>query len=162
MNYNLDKIGLIKDILIREKKTLAVAESVTSGHLQVAFSQAQNASDFFQGGITAYNYGQKCRHLHIEPIHALQCNCVSHEVATEMALGVVKMFSSDYGIAVTGYATAVPEQGIHELYAFVAISFKEKILLNNKLTPTIRGEGLIIQTDYANQIFELFKRNIEG
>jgi nicotinamide-nucleotide amidase len=160
MSYNFDKVDLIKEILIQNKKTLAVAESVTSGHLQVAFSQAKNASDFFQGGITVYNYGQKCRHLHIEPIHALQCNCVSQQVAEQMAIGVVKMFSSDYGIAITGYASTVPEQGIEELYAYVAISYKENIQLSQKLTPTVSKEGPEVQIDYTNQILELFQKII--
>jgi nicotinamide-nucleotide amidase len=158
MHYSLDKIDLIKESLVQNKKTLAVAESVTSGHLQAAFSQAKNASDFFQGGITVYNYGQKCRHLHIEPIHALQCNCVSNEVASQMALGVVKMFSSDYGIAITGYASSVPEQGIHELYAFAAISLADNILCSKKLIPFTPGEGLNIQLEYTNQILELFQK----
>lgn len=161
MNYNFAKIELIRETLIQNKKTLAVAESVTSGHLQVAFSQAKNASDFFQGGITVYNYGQKCRHLHIEPIHALQCNCVSQEVARQMTLGVVKMFSSDYGIAITGYASKVPEQGITELYAFAAISFKENIFCSEKLIPFAPGEGMNIQIDYTNQILELFEKNLK-
>lgn len=65
MLYNIDTLNKIKDFLIEGKQTLAVAESVTSGHLQAAFSAATLASKFFQGGITAYNIGQKSRHLFI-------------------------------------------------------------------------------------------------
>lgn len=45
----------IKTILIERKQTVAVAESVTAGLLQVRLSLAENAREFFQGGITAYN-----------------------------------------------------------------------------------------------------------
>jgi nicotinamide-nucleotide amidase len=157
MMYDISQIELIKDTLIRNKRTLAVAESVTAGHLQVAFSQAKNASAFFQGGITAYNYGQKCRHLHIEPIHALQCNCVSEAIARQMALEVNKMFLSDYGIAITGYATRMPEQGITDLFAFAAITLRNQVLLERKLFPIIDEEGLNTQIDYTNQLALLLR-----
>lgn len=35
-------------------ETVAVAESVTSGMLQLAFSQMPNASMFYKGGMTAF------------------------------------------------------------------------------------------------------------
>ena len=52
-------IDQIKNILIDRGETIAVAESLTSGHLQVALASAENASEFFQGGITVYNLGQR-------------------------------------------------------------------------------------------------------
>ncbi len=66
--FDLKKLKKIHDTLARKKETIAVAESVTAGLLQVALAQAENASEFFQGGITVYNLGQKFRHLGVEPI----------------------------------------------------------------------------------------------
>ena len=114
----LDRTGRL---LIEKKQTIAVAESVTAGHLQAAFSLAENARKFFQGGITVYNLGQKTRHLQVEPVHALACNCVSEKVAAEMARHVGQLFLSDWGIAITGYASPVPEKGIDRLFACYAI-----------------------------------------
>jgi len=71
--------------LLAKKQTIAVAESVTSGLLQFAFSSMENAADFYQGGITAYNIAQKFKHLTVEPLHALSVNCVSAKVAEQMA-----------------------------------------------------------------------------
>lgn len=118
-----DRIG---KILLEKKQTLAIAESVTAGHLQVAFSLATDAMDFFQGGITVYNLGQKTRHLQVEPVHALACNCVSEKVAAEMARHVAGLFLSDWGIAITGYASPVPEKNITRLFACYAVYFREK------------------------------------
>src|SRR5947209_1288485 len=122
MLYDEKLINNIKDILDKNKLTLSVAESVTAGHLQAAFSSAVDASKFFQGGITAYNAGQKTRHLDIEPIAGLENDCVTEQVACEMALKVNKLFISDYGIAITGYATKMPEKGLNDLFAFFAIA----------------------------------------
>ena len=151
MLYDEKIIEKIKTILVKRKLTLSVAESVTSGHLQAALSTAKDASKFFQGGITAYNAGQKCRHLNIEPIAALENNCVTEQVACEMATQVNKLFISDFGIAITGYAARLPEQGINDLFAFFAITQNQKILLSEKIT-TGEQEGIDAQIDFTNQV----------
>jgi len=155
MLYNDEIIEKIKTILVAEKLTLSVAESVTSGHLQAAFSSAKDASKFFQGGITAYNAGQKCRHLNIEPIAALEDNCVTEKVSCEMAAQVNELFISDFGIAITGYAACMPEQGINNLFAFFAIAKKQEILLCNKITSD-KQEGIDTQIDFTNQVIIKF------
>src|SRR4051812_38795900 len=107
--FNLSVINSLKDALLAKQETISVAESVTSGLLQAAFSSAEKAMQIFQGGITTYNLGQKYRHLLVDPIHASACNCVSERVAQEMALHVCELFSSNWGIGITGYASPVPE-----------------------------------------------------
>jgi len=154
MIYNKEIIDKIKDSLCAKQLTVSVAESVTSGHLQAAFSTATDASKFFQGGITAYNAGQKCRHLNIEPISALANDCVSEKVASEMSVNVNALFISDYGIAITGYASKAPEKGIEKLYAYVAISRKDELLLTRKLNTA--KEGVEAQVDYTNQVLKEF------
>ena len=151
MLYKETAIEKIKTILIEKNLSLSVAESVTSGHLQAAFSTAKDASKFFQGGITAYNAGQKCRHLNIEPIAALENNSVSDKIAKDMATYVNKLFVSDFGIAITGYAARLPEQSINDLFAFFAIAQKQKILLCEKIT-TKKDEGVEAQIDFTNQV----------
>ena len=153
--YNDRAIENIKEILVAEKLTLSVAESVTSGHLQAAFSSAKDASKFFQGGITAYNAGQKCRHLNIEPIAALEDNCVTEKVACEMATQVNELFISDFGISITGYAARMPEQNVNDLFAFFAITKKKELLICKKIT-TNTQEGVDAQIDFTNQVIVKF------
>lgn len=144
----------IKDQLIRKNQTIAVAESVTAGLLQLALASAEEAIRFFQGGITAYNLGQKYKHLHVEPIHAEQCNCVDRKVAVEMARNVTDLFRSDWGIAITGYATPVPESD-HQLFAFYAISFRKEILLEGKLEAS-EAPALHVQKYYTDYLLTAF------
>ena len=152
MLYDDNLVNTIKEILTERKQTLAVAESVTAGHLQAAFSSALQASEFFQGGITAYNLGQKCRHLQVEPISAESCDCVSEEVARAMALNVAKMFVSHYSIAITGYASKMPEKGLNDLYAHYAIASDNKILVCEKIST--KKERVDAQVDYTNQVLK--------
>jgi nicotinamide-nucleotide amidase len=131
--YRKTDVKVISEHLLKMGHSIAVAESVTAGHLQAAISLADDASSFFQGGITTYNLGQKSRHLQIEPIHAEACNCVSEQVATEMSLNVTKLFSSNWGIGITGYAAPVPECDVIIPYAFCAISFNGKVMLSKRV-----------------------------
>lgn len=114
----------ITKYMLAHSETLSVAESVTSGNLQASLSLADNATRFYQGGITAYNLGQKSRHLTIDPIQADACNCVSEQVAVEMAEHVCNLFSSHWGIGITGYAASVPELNIGKLFAYYAFAHR--------------------------------------
>ena len=148
---------LIDDIgnkLKEKNQSIAVAESVTGGLLQAAFSNAKEASFFFQGGITAYNIGQKCRHLLVEPLHAIECNCVSELIAQQMSKHVCNLFLSDYGIGITGYAAKLPEKNINDLFAYYAISFKNKVLKSEKMKAAA-DEGLDTQLFYCNNVLEI-------
>ncbi len=138
--YPFNEIRTIKDRLLLLHRTVAVAESVTSGHLQAALSLAENARQFYQGGITTYNLGQKSRHLQVEPIHALDCNCVSEQVAAQMAVEVARLFSATYGLSVTGYAAEVPERNIHRPFAFFSISKEGQTVLTRAIDVPEIGE----------------------
>ena len=154
--FDLDKLKKVHDSLVRKNETLAVAESVTAGLLQTAIAQAEFASDFYQGGITTYNLGQKFRHLSVEPIHAQKVNCVSEKVTTEMAVAVCEMFRSDWGIGITGYATPVPESN-KKVYAFYAIAHKNKIVAKGKLSPK-KDEPFDLQVHYVRAVLNALVR----
>ncbi|HLT79902.1 MAG TPA: CinA family protein [Cyclobacteriaceae bacterium] len=158
--YDETLINSIRDLLISRGQTISVAESVTSGHLQAALSFADNALQFYQGGITAYNAGQKTRHLQVEPIHALTCDCVSEQTAVEMARGSNQLFLSEYAIGITGYATPQPEDGIHELFAFVAIARRQDLLRATRLL-SHEKHPLDVQVDFTNQALKLFLTAIQ-
>lgn len=154
MHYNLSALNKVSDFLIGHSMTISVAESVTSGYLQAAFSSAEETTRFFQGGITAYNNGQKTRHLMVEPIHAEACNCISEKVSAEMAIGSNRLFSSDYAIGITGYANKPPEEHISTLFAFLAIAKGNDVLLLRKLT-SLKTDMMDVQLDYTNQALEI-------
>lgn len=149
---DMDLVKQIGESLLKKEETLAVAESVTSGFIQLALSQAPKAMSFYHGGITAYNLGQKFRHLHIDPIHAESYNCVSDRIACEMAQQVCQEFSSDWGMAITGFAAPVPESH-DELYAWAAIVRRNEVCWHKKLMAP-RKDSFEVQQWYTNQLLE--------
>ena len=152
MFYKKD-IQQLADLLLKTHQTIAVAESVTAGLLQNAIASAERASEFFEGGITAYNITQKYVHFHVNLEHAISCNCVSEQVATEMALGVHKTFKSDWGIGITGYASPIPGHDMKELFACFAIANHENIVLAKTITCPVK-EPLKVQQKYVNQVIK--------
>ncbi|RYG46557.1 MAG: damage-inducible protein CinA, partial [Chitinophagaceae bacterium] len=124
---NVEKIiEDLRKILTAKKQTVSVAESVTSGSLQTAFSLGEGASLFFMGGITVYNVVQKYLHLDVDISDAVASNCVSVEVSSQMAEAACRMFSSTWAIGITGYSTPMPPHTDNGLFACYAIALNGK------------------------------------
>ena len=101
----MDSATELHELLRRAPRlTLAVAESVTCGLVQARIGAVSGASEYFLGGVTAYSLEQKVKLLGVDRAHAKRVNCVSREVAEQMARGACALFGSDLAVATTGYA----------------------------------------------------------
>ena len=115
--------GELKALLLREPRlTLAVAESLTAGHVQARVAAVSGASNFFLGGVTAYSLEQKVKLLGVKRAAAKKVNCVSAAVAEAMARGVCGLFGADVGVATTGYAEPSTADGVTEPFAWWAVA----------------------------------------
>ncbi|HEX3728403.1 MAG TPA: CinA family protein [Opitutaceae bacterium] len=115
----------LKALLLRQPRLrLAVAESLTCGRLQAAIGRTSGASEFFRGGVTAYDLDGKVRLLGVSRAAAARVNCVSAEVAAEMARGACRLFGADLGVATTGYAEPAPKLGVRHPFAWIAVARK--------------------------------------
>jgi len=113
----------LKELMLRPTRlTLGVAESMTCGWIQTRIGAVPGASEFFLGGLTAYELDQKVRHLGVDPVLATPVNAVSLDVAEQMAVGACTFFRSDLSLATTGYAEPSAEQGVREPFAFWALA----------------------------------------
>jgi nicotinamide-nucleotide amidase len=117
----------LKPLMLRRPRlTLAVAESLTAGHVQARIAAIPGASEFFLGGITAYSLAQKVRHLGVDRAAAMAVNCVSAAVAEQMACGALTLFGSDLAVATTGYAEPAPDRGVTAPLAWWALAWRKK------------------------------------
>ncbi len=113
----------LKALMLREpRQTLAVAESVTAGHVQARVAAVAGASNYFLGGVTAYTLEQKVKLLGVDRAAAKKVNCVSAQVAEEMALGVCALLGADVGVATTGYAEPAVAEGVVAPMAWWAVA----------------------------------------
>ena len=158
--FDQDKIDKISDLLIKQGKTLAVAESCTSGLIQNILSQAKQATLFYQGGMTLYNLGQKAKHLNVNPITSETCNSVSKEVAEKMAIEVAMTFNAELGVAITGYAQPMPKLSINSCYAYIALTEGTKIMFSKKIkgdsSKTLLENQMIFMEKVIEEILKIF------
>jgi len=128
----------LKELMLQPAHlTLGTAESMTCGWIQVRIGAVPGASEFFLGGLTAYQLDQKVMHLGVNRALATAVNAVSAEVVAQMAVGACAFFKSDLSVATTGYAEPSPEQGVPEPFAFWALA---QVLRG---TPTVVRHGRV-------------------
>ena len=95
---------VVGGLLKKSGKTLAVAESCTSGMLGMRITRVAGSSDYFLGGALCYSNGAKINLCGVSPETLADHGAVSAETAEALALGVKKALSSDIGISITGIA----------------------------------------------------------
>jgi nicotinamide-nucleotide amidase len=91
--------------LLEEKhRSLATAESVTSGLVAQRLGQVPGASVHFRGGLVAYDNRVKVEMLGVPSAMIEQHGAVSAEVAEAMAVGCLTKFRTDLAVSTTGLA----------------------------------------------------------
>ena len=117
----------LKKLIMRKPAlTLAVAESLTAGHVQARIAVVSGASDYFLGGLTAYSLEQKVKLLGVNRAHARSVDCVSQRVAVEMAAGACQLFGVDLAVATTGYAEPAPKKKVRTPHAWWALCHRHR------------------------------------
>jgi nicotinamide-nucleotide amidase len=101
MNKTVEEIQMR---MVAACKTLATAESCTSGGIAREITKVAGSSDYFQGGLVAYQDRLKEQFLGVSAKDIAQYDVVSEPVARQMVRGACQLFKSDYAIASTGYA----------------------------------------------------------
>lgn len=119
-------------------------------------SQIENAAVNFKGGITAYTLEEKVNLLGIDEDEARASDCVSSQIAEDMALQASHLFNADFGIGVTGYATPV-EESHFKLYAYFAISYNMQIIVSEKIELNKSFLGAKAQQKYGENILVAFE-----
>ncbi len=107
VGYGHDSLARVCAELLRaQEKRLAVAETATGGLLAHAFNEVCGACKFFAGGVVCCTNDSKTQLLDVPECLLLQHGAVSDEAAVAMATGAAETLSSDYALAVTGFAGA--------------------------------------------------------
>lgn len=161
MEFSKILLEKISYYLREGKETISVAESVTSGFLQLAFSQMPEALSFFSGGITAYTLEEKVNLLQIDPEEGKAFNCVSKNIVETMALNVAKKFNTDWSIATTGYATPVPESD-HKIFALYCISYRGEIVMSDHIGLHHLTDAFAAQQYFAQYILGCLRCKIKN
>ena len=90
--------------LIEEGATITVAESCTGGMLSSQIVKNNGVSDIFAGSIVTYANSIKQKFVGVKSDTLKKYGAVSGECVKEMLGGVMKVFDSDFSMAVSGVA----------------------------------------------------------
>ncbi|MEY2984492.1 MAG: Molybdopterin binding motif, CinA N-terminal domain / C-terminal domain of CinA type, partial [Cyanobacteriota bacterium] len=115
--------SVVGDLLRQRGQTLAVAESCTGGGLGALVTAQPGSSDYFYGGVIAYENRIKETLLKVDSQLLEAEGAVSGAVASAMALGVKTQLGTDWGVSVTGIAGpggGTPAKPIGTVYIGIA------------------------------------------
>jgi nicotinamide-nucleotide amidase len=93
-------------LLVAQGRTLAIAESLTGGLAASRVVNVPGSSDWFRGGVVAYDSQVKFDLLEVP-----EGPVVSEEAAQAMADGVRRVLEADVGISTTGVAGPAEQEG---------------------------------------------------
>jgi nicotinamide-nucleotide amidase len=96
--------GVVGQLLREAKETVSVAESCTGGGLGAMFTSVAGSSDYFLGGVIAYDNQVKVSLLGVNAGDLERSGAVSAVVAQQMAWGVRQKLGTSWGLSVTGIA----------------------------------------------------------
>jgi nicotinamide-nucleotide amidase len=97
-------IRQIHKFLIKNKKTVAVAESCTGGLLSSMLTSISGSSIYFILGVVAYSNRAKSHLLSVPATIITRRGAVSKEVAQRLSRNARKLAQADFGIGITGIA----------------------------------------------------------
>ena len=129
-------------LLIREGVSVSTAESCTGGMIAHKFTCVPGASKSYKGGFVTYSNELKIKVLGVSPDSIKQYTEVSEQVATEMALGCMRMTGSDIAVSTTGYAQPYTE---NEQVAYIGIAYKVKDENSGEVTIKIDVEKVKLE-----------------
>ena len=158
--YDNDELeNVVGSFLIKEKKTISIAESCTGGNISNLITSVPGSSKYFLGGIIAYNNEIKINYLDIDKDTLNKYGAVSKEVAEQMAKNVRIKFNSSIGISSTGIAG--PDGGTKEKPVgtiWIAFSDKEKTISKKLMLTKRRDVNKILTTINA---LNLLRKNLK-
>ena len=125
----------LAELLIKNNKMLAVAESCTGGWIAKLLTDLAGSSSWFDRGFVTYSNQAKQEMLGVLTKTLENDGAVSQETVIEMASGVLKNSQADYSLSVSGIAG--PEGGTDDkpvgLVWFAWASHNAEVLTEQKI-----------------------------
>ncbi|MEW6170133.1 MAG: CinA family protein [Candidatus Omnitrophota bacterium] len=146
---------LIKNLFIKERKSLSIAESCTGGLVSHSLTNIPGAAGYFKLGIVAYSNQAKISILKIPPQIIQKYGVISKETVSFMAKNIRKIGFSDIGLGITGIAG--PSGGTKEKpvgTVFIAYSDRKKIVVKKFI---FKGNRISIKKQSLNKALEILQ-----
>ena len=94
----------INEMMWRNHKTLATAESCTAGRVASVITAVPGSSNYYKGGLVCYADEIKIQWLKVDADVIAEKTPVCEEVVRQMVIGANELFHTDYAVAISGFA----------------------------------------------------------
>ncbi len=124
----------VGSLLRKHGLTMATAESCTGGGIAARMTSVPGSSDYFRGGIVAYQADVKEGLLGVKPETIGHCGVVSRETAVEMARGARRVLGADCALSSTGISGpggAEPGKPVGTIWTCFSIGNKDYAAQND-------------------------------
>jgi PncC family amidohydrolase len=127
------EISRLITILKEIKLTVAVAESVSGGYVSYLFTKVPGSSKVFKGGIVVYSLESKRKFFGITKPYLEKTQGVSKRCAIVLAKKTRRLFNSDIGCSIVGFAGPRAQKGVRVGTVFVAVSLNNRTVTKRNL-----------------------------
>jgi nicotinamide-nucleotide amidase len=105
MDFDLEKmVAALGQSLRSQRYRMATAESCTGGLVACTLTDVAGSSEWFEGGVVAYDNRVKMRLLAVPEEILVRHGAVSRECVESMARGVCTLMDVPVGLAISGIA----------------------------------------------------------
>jgi nicotinamide-nucleotide amidase len=128
MDFDVESGASIEEligIILRDRNlSLSTAESCTGGRIAARITSVPGSSDYFTGGVVAYDNRIKQEILHVRAETLREHGAVSRETVIEMARGACKYLQTDCAVATSGIAGpsgGTPEKPVGTIWIAIVV-----------------------------------------
>ncbi len=143
------------DLLIKLKKTVSTAESVTGGMIASSIVDIAGASSVLHEGIVTYSIQSKCKRLGVKSAfyrrtrRRFKTSCSSYG-------GRITKNGSDIAVSITGFAGPTAEEGLPVGLCYIGISTDREVSVYQNV---FAGDRNSIRAQATNMaLFLIYKK----
>ncbi|MFC1708517.1 CinA family protein [Candidatus Omnitrophota bacterium] len=146
----------ISKLLLKNKKTIAVAESCTGGLISNSLTNINGSSKYFKLGLVLYSNSAKSKLLKINKKDISRFGVVSEKVAALMAKKVKTLAGAHIGLATTGFAGSKGGNKNNPIgTVYVALAYKNSAIVKRW---NFSGKRTQIKNKAKNKALSLIKQ----
>ncbi|MBK8145312.1 MAG: CinA family nicotinamide mononucleotide deamidase-related protein [Bacteroidetes bacterium] len=152
IDADLELEFVLGQLLVRNQKTISVAESCTGGSIASRITSIKGSSAYFKGGIVPYSIESKQNVLEVSKDTIDRFGVVSEETVIEMAQKCREKFKSDFALSVSGYL----EKKDHDNSVWIGLNSSSTKLTKKIIAPYDREKNTILVANAALNLLRLF------
>lgn len=157
----------INEMMWRNHKTLATAESCTAGRVASVITAVPGSSNYYKGGLVCYADEVKIQLLKVDADVIAEKTPVCEEVVRQMVIGANELFHTDYAVAISGFAgPGGPDGGRSGVIVgtiWIAVGTKDDVVTTMIEEDNGRDKNLASATSVAMHLLrDYLKEHMEG